>query len=75
MVRSIRKSRRPSSRSKVVERKRDPHARIKNAAVGFLVGNALAGRNGGLVGLGVGGIGNVGFFKGGKKPRSKHSCY
>lgn len=47
-------------------KKRDPYARIKNAGVGYLVGRTLGGNNGGLIGAALGGIGNVGFFKGGK---------
>ena len=49
------------------KKKRDPYARVKNAAVGYLVGRSLGGNNGGLVGAAFGGIGNLGFFKGGKK--------
>jgi len=48
----------------------DKYARLKNAGVGYLVGNALGGRNGGLLGAAVGGVGNVGFFRGGSKLRA-----
>ena len=48
----------------------DKYARLKNAGVGYLVGSALGGRNGGLLGAAVGGVGNVGFFRGGSKLRA-----
>ena len=43
--------------------------RIKNAVVGAAAGGLLFGRTGALVGASLGGIGNIGFFKGGKRCR------
>lgn len=47
--------------------------RIKNAIVGAAAGGLLFGRNGALVGASLGGIGNLGFFKGGRKRSYKYS--
>lgn len=46
---------------------RDKHARLKNAAVGLALGSLLFGTRGAVAGAAIGGIGNVGFFKGGRK--------
>jgi len=58
---------RPNTPHKPSHKMPDPQARIKNAAVGYLVGNAIGGRGGGLLGAAAGGLGNIGFFKGGSK--------
>jgi hypothetical protein len=61
-------SRASPKKNEVLKSVPDPNARIKNAAINAVVGSALFGRRGGVLGAALGGLFNVGVVKGGKQP-------